>query len=704
MLITSGIIFLACADGDDFVNNRINQDVFIPKKYSVLGFSYNSYNWSYDEDLSAAITKENVSDWHKYLNKSLSEETIYQVVYGDSLRDIEKRVMSLKSTEKNYTRLYGFYKYLILAKKSESYANAYYDWWSENPRPYQERDARALNNEIESAFNNSMDDFMKAKYWFQWVRNLYFQKRYTEAISLYDKYANKFEGLSAWRALGYKAASIYKQGRFEESNRIYAQQLVSRPGALHSIHFSYHPLELDAFLETIKATNETQEKVALWMLQGTYSDEVSSTEAIYDLDPNSDYLELLLGRILAIADNGNEFPRVMDIPRAIRIYERIVLEGKRSELNKIKAGLAYLYFLDQRDHESEALLVDLRKRADISQELLDEVRMMHVLLFADQLPRHNASFYEDVFWLKDKQSKDNWESPLRYAGAFDYTVRTMANAYRSNGEDYKAMMLYPIQEEVLNASKLREWLGYLNQKEANPEMTFLIGFSCLNADQIEERLAVNLIKCGQLEMGAAIMASSSIGANKQILGDPFSFRIRDCHDCDHEEYATCCVPYTKLMVSDKMVQMNKQLEKTPRFEDAIQIGNAFYNFSYSGNARSFSWCDYPAYGMEDTWESWVFFADDWKAQDFLYTHDVEWAKVYYQKAFDIAKDDNQRAVATYLLSKCELVDFYNNPPENNESDFVAGYYFNELKKYNKTPFFDQVIEECGYFKTYYSKQ
>ncbi|MFZ4785182.1 MAG: hypothetical protein ACOYLH_06860, partial [Flavobacteriales bacterium] len=341
VFISSAIIILACADGDDYPNNRINQDVFIPAKYRILGFSYNAYNWNYNDDISTAINQENISDWYAYLNQSISEETLFKVVYSDSLKDIEQALNGIKSTEKHYTRQFAFYNYLKLAKRSETYANAYYDWWSENPRPNQERDAYALNKEIESAFLQANDDFMKGKYWFQWVRNLYFQKKYNESIALYDKYAAKFNGLTAWRALGYKAASIYKQGRFSESNRMYAQQLVSRPGAIHSVHFSYHPLEMDAFLELVNGVKSVQEKVALWMLQGTYTDEVASSEAIYALDPNSEYLELLLGRLLSIADNGNEFPRELDIPRAIRLYERIILEGKRKEVNKIKTGLAY---------------------------------------------------------------------------------------------------------------------------------------------------------------------------------------------------------------------------------------------------------------------------------------------------------------------------------------------------------------------------
>lgn len=704
-LITSAIIILACAGGDDYVNTRINQDVFIPSKFRVLGFSYNSYNWNFQEDLSAVINQENISDWKAYLNQSISEEMLYQAVYVDSIKDIELAMSNLKSTEKHYTRQYAFYNYLKLAKKSESYANTYFDWWSENPRPYQERDARALNKEIESAFLQANDDFMKGKYWFQWVRNLYFQKKYSESIALYDKYATKFNGLTAWRALGYKAACIYKQGRFSESNRIYAQQLVSRPGAIHSIHFSYHPLEMDAFLELVNTTDDVQEKVALWMLQGTYTDEVASSEAIYALDPNSEYLELLLGRILSITDNGNEFPRELDIPRAIRVYERIVLEGKRNELNKIKTGLAYLYFLDHRDQEAEALFADLKTRPNLPQELQDEIRMMNVLLFADQIDRHSQNFYNDMNWLKAKSLEDNWESPIRYYGAFDYAVTAMAGAYREKGEDQKAMMLYPNADELSNQANLASWLGYLNQKSTSIEMTFLQSFSCLNADQVEERLAVNMIKSGQLETGAAMMHKSSSGANKHILGDPFSFRIRDCHDCDHEEYGTFGVPYTKVMVADVLVQTNKHLLEKPTFEDAIRLGNAFYNFSYSGNARIFSWCDFPAYGMLDSWESSAYFSDgNWEPQEFLYSYDVELAKHYYQQALKIATDDNERAVATYLLAKCELVDFYNNPPEDNQSDFIAGQYFMELKKYNKTPFFDQVIEECGYFRTYYSKQ
>ena len=328
-----------------------------------------------------------------------------------------------------------------------------------------------------------------------------------------------------------------------------------------------------------------------------------------------------------------------------------------------------------------------------------------VFLFSYEIDRHNQNFYNDLNWLKAKSLEDNWESPLRYYGAFDYAVTAMASAYREKGEDQKAMMIYPNEDELSDQANLESWLGYLNHQSTNLEMTFLQSFSCLNADQLEERLAVKMIKSGQLESGAALMHLSHSGSNKQLLGDPFSFRIRDCHDCDHEEYGTLGLPYSKVLVADVLVQTNKQLLEKSSYEDAIQLGNAFYNFSYSGNARIFSWCDYPAYGMLDSWESWAYFSDgNWLPQEFMYTYDVELAKHYYQQAINYARDNNERAVATYLLAKCELVDFYNNPPENNQSDFVSGQYFNELKKYSKTPFFGRLIEECGYFRAYYTKQ
>jgi hypothetical protein len=54
-----------------------------------------------------------------------------------------------------------------------------------------------------------------------------------------------------------------------------------------------------------------------------------------------------------------------------------------------------------------------------------------------------------------------------------------------------------------------------------------------------------------------------------------------------------------------------------------------------------------------------------------------------------------------MAAKCEQNAFFMNTPANYKGDFKSGVYFASLKKdYNTTKYYQEVIKECGYFKTY----
>jgi hypothetical protein len=68
-----------------------------------------------------------------------------------------------------------------------------------------------------------------------------------------------------------------------------------------------------------------------------------------------------------------------------------------------------------------------------------------------------------------------------------------------------------------------------------------------------------------------------------LSADPFVIHINDCHDCDFEAYPT---DLTKLDLAEKMVAL-KSLAKTDALNRAQiyhELGNAYYNISYWGNA------------------------------------------------------------------------------------------------------------------------
>ena len=58
-----------------------------------------------------------------------------------------------------------------------------------------------------------------------------------------------------------------------------------------------------------------------------------------------------------------------------------------------------------------------------------------------------------------------------------------------------------------------------------------------------------------------------------------------------------------------------------------------------------------------------------------------------------------------MLAKCEQNEFFRTKPENYPGDFKAGKYFRLLQKdYSETNYYKEIINECGYFRTFLNKK
>ena len=721
------LIVLACSDGyEDFYSSKITQEAYIPSKYKLIGYSLNLYNDRWDDVYNPEydLIALNTSDWEKYLESSLSREEIEQCLFTYTAHEIDSLKKILSKSENNYNQKRDFLSYLRVAKDAEVYGNTNYYWWDET-RPDYSKEAINLFPIIERNYQMSSGNaFMAERWWFQMVKNLYFQKDYERAIGYFNEYESQFEkNTFYYRVLGYKAGSLYKLGKYEVANALYAKMLTANHAFLQTAHFSFHPMEETDFMATIDLCETSEEKCTAWMLLGTYHDAVRASSEIYKLNPNHEYLDLLMGRILMIAENKDlewydEPPRTVQNQAAVDLYSLMIKENKYAKKSKLQSALGYLYFLNgdtktANDHVGQAMI-----SADKTDTLFyNQLRIFSVLLNAKDKTKHTKTMYDEFIWLRDATSYNryyDYDEPvilsteyvnpvLRVSGPFDYLVSELSNMYRSEGNVARAMCIQPTSNEMVDLPMLYDWRSFLMKDPINDEERFLQKFSCLKLDQIENCIATIHTFNGDLIQARQIMQFSSSGSNTQLMGDPFSYRIRDCHDCDHQEFAECCEPYTKLRMLEEMFMWKDLLVKKPNFLAAIKLGNAYYNLSYNGNCRRFSEVPYPSYGLNHSDEEEDYYYD-WYVDMTSFNSEVYMAEDFYKKAFGLATNDEEKALATYLLSKCELVHFYNTDFGSNGSDFVAGEYFPKLKQYEKTEFFDQVLNECGYFKTYYTKK
>jgi hypothetical protein len=175
-----------------------------------------------------------------------------------------------------------------------------------------------------------------------------------------------------------------------------------------------------------------------------------------------------------------------------------------------------------------------------------------------------------------------------------------------------------------------------------------------------------------------------------LLGNPFTIHINDCHDCDHA--AAQKTKYTRLSFAEKMFEMKNKAASKP--EEAAQnyflVANGFYNMTYFGNARLFydNPIDFRHYYYSNSNEG-------------TKENDCALALKYYLLARDKSTDKEFKAKCTFMAAKCEQNLWFLTRKYEDGIDFKSGVYFKELvKTYSTTKYFDEIVKECGYFRTF----
>jgi len=150
------------------------------------------------------------------------------------------------------------------------------------------------------------------------------------------------------------------------------------------------------------------------------------------------------------------------------------------------------------------------------------------------------------------------------------------------------------------------------------------------------------------------------------------------------------------------VQKNQEV-----YTNCLLLGNAFYNITHFGNARTF----YEGNIIGSSSSQYAF-----KNGIREMITNCAIPRMYYEKALQFATTDEQKAKCEFMIAKCERNEYYNqqfdakkdsweneSAVQNSNVNFLAWNGFKNLKNnYSKTKYYQDVIAECGYFKTYIS--
>lgn len=730
-LLSTTVIILACSGGDWddsegslFTPEIINQNDLKPFFRSPYLPFYGEE--PYYQNHNTAFNSLNVKEWQSYFDKKTDTNALNFWLYQSTLKDIDamiltiqKKQTTLSDSAKKYSianlepsnKSSAFLFYLGFARRNESFSLndlSFWGWGDQKKEP----DQAFLLKQIEGGmklFTNSNTAFIKERYLFQLVRLYYFSKQYDEAIAFYKKNENilKTGNSMKWRTIGYVAASHYKKQNYAEANYIYSLIFSEFPAHKKSAYLSFHPQENKDWEQCLSLAKTPKEKINLWLLFGMYFDAPRAMDEIYKIDPKSEVLELLLVRTVnaeeqklnqsiflsyknSVSDNLENKPD----EKTIKLITSVASENKTAHPAIWQLAAAYFNYAAKNPTLADNFLKQAEKSKNTSDIYFAQYHLIN--LYGKLIQAKNINSDLEKNCLPDLKVLFSTNSEgvrsFRYNFAQRWVRNVFAVLYAKNNEIEKAEMVQPrtLPARFYSFDNIKKMISYFESSNHSEVEKLFISRASVGKNDYLELLGIRFAQVDMLDSALAVFKRIP-DYNKQLLGNPFNGRIKDCHDCDH--MAKQKVKYTSRSFIEKMIEMKNKAIADPKesANNYFLVANGFYNMSYFGNARVF---------YTNNIETFSSF-QDYSGNVTVLENNNTLALKYYLLAKQNSSDKEFRSKCTFMAAKCEQNEWFLNKPYNYDGDFKSGQYFRMLKKeFSATKYYQEIIKECSYFQKF----
>lgn len=718
-------------------DNSIFSPQITVKNENYEPFFYDSYNKFYDgyRINQTKLNLQSVKDWTEYLEKYNTDVVTYYLFHKeikDKIHEISKwkdnksafqQIKFQHNLDLNDQKTQNFLSFIFISRGNEVYSNQSYDYWDyDNYKP--ERSDQDFVKRIEDLYNeidDSKDTFYKNRIWFQVLRAKFYSNERTSVISFFEETSkNQEKNNLYYRGLSYVAGAYKSLGNYAKSNALFSEIFTYNEALMPSSLFDYKPLNEDSFEKSLQYITEDAVKEAAYALQGYYTNSFATLQHLYEKNPKSKQLDFLLSRWININEQTfniysyygkrdvypsktkNEIKSKIN-PDEVNWLNHVVDKGEVSNLYLWKSAAAYFNTLTGNYNKSHIQLQEAYILTENENEKaqLRILRLLNNLLSTEKMnAKAEAKMIEDVNWLfydKDNVNPTNNNRRIFYLEQF--AKKYISALYLEQKNPVMAELTYSTQNFYLNKDHSKKMEKLLLSQKRTAWQDIFVGKYPYHLNDIYESRGINLFFEDKIDEAIVEFEKINNQNKAELPGNPFNGKIQDCNDCDH--HAIQKVKYTKLDFLKKVKEMQENIKKDiDVFNNALLVGNAFYNASYFGNARAFYYSPIiNAYGN--------YVSDDY--EKILYG--MENAKKYYDIAYKSASNNEQKAKISYMLAKVERNDFYSTsyfipnsyyvPYLDDVIAFKKWKGFEELKnKYSDTKYYQDVIAECGYFRTY----
>jgi hypothetical protein len=737
---TYGIIY-ACSDDGDWgwtFDSNFTPETFVDKSYSPLFLSQDIFYTGFDTEHNSRFNDEIVQDWTTFLKGKMDDKTV-KFFLIDSSATVVSQLQNFYTSNKNNPisvkwskkidlkdrKISSFITFLALSKQIETASVGDGNNWSYDPIPQKTFNNPKLIKTIENRYNTVSDAFLKNRYWFQTVKAYFYSGDKQNTVAFFQKTENTVpKNTLYYRALAYIAGTNYKNKKYALSNYQYSQVFDNCPAMRVVVAYCFHPQEESDWNQSLVMTKNNNEKAALWAIHGYFGNEQKAIEKIIELKPESDHLDFLLTRLI----NNQEVKISKDFSKSSVIENKktvkdsvnqsvLKLVSKIAESDKIakpylwNIAAGYLETLNGNFAQADKYFSTAETKMPKKTLAINQLRLLRFvnnLSKIDKIDVNNEkTILKDLSWLYAELPKTNDEI-FRYQNASSWSKSYLSALYKYQNNNVMSELFVRDNNFYDNGNNLQEMKAFLSKNDKSAIEKIGVGIYTVRLNDINDYQAVLAAYANKIPEAILFMQQADSIQNIKFYGNPFNGNIKDCHDCEQAAFQKKKYSQLDFLNTIKIMQDNAA-KGDDVYANSLLLGNAFYNITHFGNARLFYETNIIGSGSSP-----YYFKD--KIREMI--TDCSLAKMYYQKAFEAAKTREQKAKCIYLLTKCERNEYYNkqyNPSkdswenqfevERSPINFLAWNGFKELKnKYSDTKYYQDVINECGYFKTYLSQK
>ena len=736
--------------GGDYEDLRATS-LFIPEmiqtnRFDPFFLSIYDYYGEYGQSIPGRTIVEgksqddiNLDEWTTYF-QGVDRVQLNEIVYQLSASAMDSMAMVAQKKIVNASGIYqnavgksqwleGF-KYLKFAKQIEK--AVYTNPWSWQEDPIDTLALQKLKIQGLKDYNACKTDFLKLRYGFQVARLNYAVGSYAEGIAFVEKnYPFKPEqGFMYFRTHGYEAACHVRLKNYPKANLWYARLYDLGETYKFEAYQSFHPLNDAEWSQTLALAETPRDQELLWHLFGVYADPIRGMKEIEKVNPKSDLLPLLLVRAVNIAefnlfddysDSNNDYAFVtnQNLPTEFTsdpLYSWSTIKKDKfsvllSTIESIAAkrkedqgiwlmSAAFMYWLNG-DLDSCLEFTAAAENAGKGNFMIQAQAAIHKLLIRfGKINQVSPQDEADILKLISQLQVGEY-GVERHANALNFVLNRMKPLYLKLENPIMAELVNPdIYSYYKSDETVQGMIDFMKITDHSPFRQYLIERYPVKIEELYDVQAVKEIYNYDFKSAQSIYKNHPKAGLDTLFGNPFNMGIKDCHDCDHARIQK--VKYSKRTFVDKMIELKEKgdQEKDPK-ERAINyflFANGLYNMTYYGNARYVS--STPVewnYGDSNRFSG---YSEEKRVNTSYY--DCSMAESYYLKALEFSTDKEFRAKMMWMAAKCQHNQWLESSYVYNVTgDFSSGEHFASMKKlYYDTKYFQDVINECGYFCQY----